>query len=631
MNSYPNSQYYQKLCAMRAIHTPAGVEQAVPVVGPLPCRLAAHELLKNPILNRNMQAYLARRPEDAQRIFNIVSLKVDNPPKLTDFKPAEPGATYRPRICFIASIMDPAFWKVTKETWKADCYFIVEGNPEAIAYQFQNVDMTAWIMEPDFHFILGYAGEDIIAPMQVVLRQTRYAGKILLSQVITPMKGEGIADHWVDYAFQLTEFVRKTVDHVLFNFGNIDDSIEGFRSTFDNSERISTSGGISELENLHKGKPIVVVGAGPSLDHDIELLARNCDKFIIVAVDAAIKPLVKAGCRIDYVTTIERFSGLQHKFFEDVPEQAAELICYPVVHKDVIKYYPGIVRFSYRNYAWYAYFEKNWPMGVLESGGCAAHLAAKLAHHMGADITILVGCDMTYEKHPTEEKWRSHCLNGAYEDWNEYKTFDQIRTAPEYWGFFDIEANDGSQVKTHTIYHQWAKEFSSFLLANQNWCCVTTSAKGIKTPRLEYVSLQELVNVAQPIDTEKRYPANMRAMAPLDHTILAANIKGIQQTIDTVVETLAVLTKHPDEPQPEILQLALDILYKKFAYDTLYTAFYIQNCAMEYFKAEAKWYALPDGDLGDQHWDQRVWAVLGIYQALQNVGAKTVKVLESVT
>lgn len=595
--------------------------------------------LSNQILMNNISAYCLRYRDDVDRILSIVMRDITNPPKTENHSICRPLDASLPRLCFVINLLGPQVHDDLRKNWKSDAYFFIESNLDAIAYVFQTQNLVPALQDRHTHFFLGYQGEDVIAPLQVVLRQTTYAGKLNLGQVIAPSSNEGIAEIYVEEGKNFPVILRKTIDHVFFNFGHITDSVAGLKAVLENGPRIATSGGVTELENVHKDKPIAVIGAGPSLDKDIDLLTANQDKFIIIAVDAAVTPLVKKGCRVDYVTTIERYNGFQEKFFETLPPMDADLVCFPVVHHDVIKLWPGVVRLVYRNYAWFSYFERNWPMGILESGGSAAHLAAKLALHLGAAKVYLIGCDMTYEKHASNESWRSHCLNTVYsEDWDKYYTEAEIQAKPEYWGFYDVEANDGSLVKTHVIYHQWAKEFASMMIkAESKGRIVTTAGAGVKTPRLSYEPLQSVVEKLSPINVERKCPANMRFMKPLDHTEIIHNFKAIHSTVLESLRIIEELLKDPSQKSGEAVRLIRNTLYDKLAYDTFFTAFYIQNSAMEFFKAEARFYAAPtpkDNSAEaweDEHYEQRLWGLSWVFKVLEDIGTKTLAVFDETT
>lgn len=595
-------------------------------------------LLKNEIFVRNVQAFIARYPEQDKRILSMVVRRVSPGVKLFGFTSTPPAPGYRARLCFIASVMSPDFWTQIEGTWNSDYYFVIEPNAEAVAAAFQTLDLTKWILDPRFFFFLGYETLAELQPqLQRLLRQTALAGKLLLSQVITPASGEGVDEKWVLYAQEFNKSLRSLVEHVFFNFGNINDSVEGLRASFANLPKILESGGINELKDGFKDKPIVVVGAGPSLDKDIELLAKNQDKFLIIAVDAAVKPLLQSRCRVDFAVTIERYQdGMQEAFFEGLTEKdigQCELVVFPVVHSLVLAKWPGPVRFVYRNYAWFAYFEKMWPRGILESGGSASHLATKLALHLGASHIYLVGCDMTYDKHPTEEKWRSHCVNPAFPNWADFNSEDAIRGNVPFYGFYDVEANDGSLAKTHTIYHQWAKEYSSLVVANAaEGKIISTAAAGIKTEGVSYRPLSEIVTELEtlvPLEVAQGQQAVQTSKNPINNVTLLRNLKGCLSQFNKASEALKTLLE-TGLKAPEIYQTAWNIFYNKIAGDTFFTAFIIQNCAMEFFRAETSIYSVPEGHLDDEFWERRCKALLGLYEVLLDITSKTIEAVEGV-
>ncbi len=61
-------------------------------------------------------------------------------------------------------------------------------------------------------------------------------------------------------------------------------------------------------------KPIIVVGAGPSLDSAIGFIKRNRDRVFLIAVDAALLPLRAAGITADLAVTVEAQAWIDRAF-----------------------------------------------------------------------------------------------------------------------------------------------------------------------------------------------------------------------------------------------------------------------------------------------------------------------------
>ena len=74
------------------------------------------------------------------------------------------------------------------------------------------------------------------------------------------------------------------------------------RNIFRNLAELAGAVDVSELQS---DLPVVVAGAGESLELTIPWLVRNRDKFFLLAVDTAVAPLVSAGLIPDYVVVVE--------------------------------------------------------------------------------------------------------------------------------------------------------------------------------------------------------------------------------------------------------------------------------------------------------------------------------------
>ena len=584
----------------------------------------------NAVLEENLRAYYARYPEDFERLAKIATKEVSPDFELPSYSPSDPVKDYPPRVCILLGIFDiPAFLAI-KDRFKSDSYFIIEMDADVIAYQFQTQNLAPLILANGVYLFLGHDKYSVIAPMQRFMRQSYLASRIKLSQIVChDLNDPKMKPENKEFYTNFIPLYMKTVEHVFFNFGNLFDSLEGVRATLANSDFIANCEGIDVIENLHKGKNFVVVGAGPSLDADLPLLKENQDKFIIVAVDAAAKVLESAGIRYDYVTSIERFNVMQDKFFRDLKPSKAELVAYPVVHTEVLKLWPNKIRIVYRNYAWFAYFEKNWPKGILESGGSASHLATKLAFFLGADTVFLLGCDMSYEQ--VEDKFRSHCQSTAYPEWAHLKTQEEMDRNPDFGPSYLVEANDGTMIRTNQVYHQWAKEYASISLSmNLGLRLGSCSAKGVKIAGVEYVNFAEVCKTASVSDhianppTTSTVHGEVRADLgkPLSHTKLLENLKGYLKHCQTAFDILYKSNEHPITE--EMFVICYKLFYEKIAFETLFTAFVIQNCASEFFIAETILNSLNRED----PLPKKAGALAGLYKVLSNTLSYTVELFE---
>ena len=95
-----------------------------------------------------------------------------------------------------------------------------------------------------------------------------------------------------------------------------------------------------KFNNLLDGKKILYLGAGPSLEKEIEFVKKSQKRFIIVVVAATIKLLYKHNIRPDVIITIDgskdiesQFMGISKKYLNNIP-----IITSLSLHKIMFKY-----------------------------------------------------------------------------------------------------------------------------------------------------------------------------------------------------------------------------------------------------------------------------------------------------
>ena len=154
--------------------------------------------------------------------------------------------------------------------------------------------------------------------------------------------------------------------------------------------------GITELKDLFKGKPAVLVSTGPSLQKNIHILRKYQDKVVIVCVAQALRILLAYDIRptlagsVDYgVVNLGHFKGLMSS---DVPMVILNRCYYPIFQK-----YLG-PKFVSGSYCGDEYKHRIFGMidekGCLPAGGSVSHFIYAIAHFLGCDPIIWTGQDL---------------------------------------------------------------------------------------------------------------------------------------------------------------------------------------------------------------------------------------------
>lgn len=159
------------------------------------------------------------------------------------------------------------------------------------------------------------------------------------------------------------------------------------------------------LASLYKSvtKPILVLGAGESLNTTILELKKNFSKFFIICVDAAAAPLLDNGITPDAIIAVEGQQVIE-KSYIGTPANSKCLLIMDLVSRNHIPYITkGKYSFFVSNYADMNFFEllKNYNLlpPVIKPLGSVGLVSMEIALKLRKDINIPVlfsGLDFSY-------------------------------------------------------------------------------------------------------------------------------------------------------------------------------------------------------------------------------------------
>ena len=187
-----------------------------------------------------------------------------------------------------------------------------------------------------------------------------------------------------------------------------------------NRNRIQSSPSVQALKNRFRGMPTVLVGAGPSLDKTIHCLTHVKGKAVLIASDAALKPMLKQGIVPNFVMTLDPQEDIA-KFLTGVPHCGVILVAPTIIHPRILDLWKGKVVF-YNKFApdipALVQIQKESPkVGILTPGGSVLSVAYDLGFQMGASPIIFVGQDLSYDRKNTYSRAgenEGQTLDGIY-------------------------------------------------------------------------------------------------------------------------------------------------------------------------------------------------------------------------
>lgn len=205
----------------------------------------------------------------------------------------------------------------------------------------------------------------------------------------------------------------------------------------DNAVFLAQDPSITPLLKSYRGSTVVVAGAGPTLsDHYGWLKLRKPGPLI--AVDAAVKPLLEAGVIPDIVVAIDGHAEIYDLFFAKLDLKLlnrSALVYFPVVQHETLLNWPGQRYAAYSNAPIFTDISIRYPKLQLFSSGSVIHPAVDLAARLSTHRVILVGADFSF---PGGQSHVSGCtqaqpVTGSH--WVLNSLGERVPTIPSMRGF----------------------------------------------------------------------------------------------------------------------------------------------------------------------------------------------------
>jgi hypothetical protein len=162
----------------------------------------------------------------------------------------------------------------------------------------------------------------------------------------------------------------------------------------------ATTPSVSQLKDAYKGKPAIIVSAGPSLRKNEHLLKDADGRAVIIAVQTILQPLLDMGIEPQFVTSLD-YHDISTRYYEKLPRDLkTQLVAEAKASPRIFDAFPGPVWTLGNAYADSLLREMTGRGGLekgrLSSGATVAHLAFYLAEHLGCDPLIFVGQDLGF-------------------------------------------------------------------------------------------------------------------------------------------------------------------------------------------------------------------------------------------
>ena len=167
--------------------------------------------------------------------------------------------------------------------------------------------------------------------------------------------------------------------------------------------------GIAALRDRYRGRPGVIVSAGPSLDRNRHLLPALRGKALVLGVEAAYPAFAAVGATPDLLVSVD--SSRYNREHFTLIAAPVPLVLMPSIHPDIPRAHAGPQFVALpRGDRMAEFLDRELGKGLVESGASVTNAAAGIADYLGLDPIVFVGLDLSYPKggasHAQGARWR---------------------------------------------------------------------------------------------------------------------------------------------------------------------------------------------------------------------------------
>jgi len=316
--------------------------------------------------------------------------------------------------------------------------------------------------QPNIHFFVGESPEETYVKLKTEILSKSNIRIALKSLKVIPLPANIALDE--QYYKDVFLTLRNATRQIMILTGNDSlDSFVGLENIFKNLNHIFAKPGINTLYDKFRGRPAVLVAAGPSLNKNMHLLKGLEDKALIISCDASFIPVMKKGIRPHFVTSLERTPGVGLFYTGIESFSGIYFIALPILMPETIDAFKGRKFIAYRGYSHFDWLEEE--KGTLNVGISVANLAFQILVGFGCDPIILIGQDLAYA-----EDGDTHVKGDIFGSRSE-----GLHKRP----YIELEGNDGKPVKSEKLWEIMKYTYEEDIAA-YNGTCINATEGGAK-------------------------------------------------------------------------------------------------------------------------------------------------------
>ena len=447
----------------------------------------------NVIYNKNMEvlkkryegvAYIIENAKDGTK---IISINRENkilylngkyaPRKFIEQEIENLGKINYMASIFIVGLGNGLFIKeLLKKTEKTVNIVVYEPSVSLFLKVLEEIDITELFENRPIGFIIDGINEE--EAEGIINQNINFNNLIFLKKYIQPNYDEIYSKKTVEF---LKKIGKKINDIIILENTIICFSGSFVKNILNNIQYLCDNYQARQLfDVLPRNIPGILVSAGPSLNKNIKELKNAKNKAFIIAVDTAVKPLLKAGIEPDIMIMVD--GEKPKELFEMEGIEKIPLVMSVTASSEVANYHTGKKFFfgEGEGYVNGIFKQLGKSLYGLETGGSVATNAMSLLVKLGYSTIILVGQDLALTDNKTH-------ADGTFKD-----KMDTIDTSKAIM----VDGYYGEKVPTRPDlkhYLEWFNEYIKRIKDKIDITVIDATEGGARIENTDILPLKECI------------------------------------------------------------------------------------------------------------------------------------------
>ncbi len=315
--------------------------------------------------------------------------------------------------------------------------------------------------------------------------------------------------------------------------------------------------GVNHLPDSLKGKPVIVVAAGPSLDKNVHQLVEAQSKCVILCVDTALRTL-RANHIAPHVVVSNDPTELNVHHFEGVEFARNTILAYdPELYAPITRSWPGRrLLMNLEKTAFTRWMERAVaPFGYTPKGVSVGNAAFFLARALGADPVIFVGLDLAFDSEGGRTHTQGSALHREHQSIKEGASQAELGPRPEAGAMQEkivwVNGVNGGQVPTSHIMSMYLRQFVEEI-ARTNARVIDATEGGALIAGTEIKTLKETLSEIETPDDPLAWLAFEQPKC--DITRLKHDLSEIDKALESAMQVAQEGLNFCDGLQPKLSQ-----------------------------------------------------------------------------